>query len=195
VRRTLHETVDRNAEWVVGSDELDTVSLVLEKPSKRPGVEIHQVLGPVRRPKPPEQTAVQAAVIRSRQERHSPGPQRDPDATERRAHVWEMLDRLKGGNDIPSPVIPEIVEAPDRDVDAEPLASPRHRGARELEPMRLPAGVASRIEGEPGAGTELEQRSRRTDVATKDRELALKVRSVDRRVREIVAVADASVAA
>lgn len=192
---TLHEPVDRNEQRIVRTDELDAVPLLLEKASKRASVKVEKMLWPVRRPEPAKQTAIQTAVIRSRQECDTTRSQRSTDATERVAHVREVLDRLEGRDDIPALLVAQVVEAPDLGLDAELPAAPRHGRARELEPVGLPAGTSSRLEREAGSGTELEQRPRWRRVAAKDVELPPEIRAIDRGVREVVAVADASVAA
>jgi len=194
MRGTLDESVDRNEQRIVRSDELDAEPFLLEKSSKRTHVEVKKMLGPIRRPEPAQQTAIQTAVIRCRQKCHASRQQRATNATERVADVGDMLDRLESRDDIPALFIAQIFEATDVRLDAKLLTAPGHRRARELEPVGLPASVSCRREREARPGTELQQGPRWRRVAAKELELPSKIRAIQGGVREVVAVADPSVA-
>jgi hypothetical protein len=194
MRDTLHESMDRNEQRIVRTDELDAEPLLLEKSSKRPHVEVEKMLGPIRRPESAQQTTIQTAVIRCRQKRHASGQQRATNATERVADLREMLDRLESRDYIPALFVTQIVEAPDVHLDAKLLTAPGHRRARELESAGVPASVSCRRERESRPGTELQQGPGWRRVAAKDLELPSKIRAIHRGVCEVVAVADPSVA-
>ena len=194
MRGTLHKTMDRNEQRIVGADELDAEVLLLEKSSKRPHVEVEKMLGPIRRPEPAQQTTIQTAVIRCRQKCHASRHQRATNATERVADLRDMLDRLESRDDIPALFVAQIVEAPDVRLDAKLLTAPGHRRARELESVGLPASVSCRRERESRPRPELQQCPGWRRVAAKDLELPSKIRAIHRGVREVVAVADPSVA-
>lgn len=194
MRGTLHESMDRNEQRIVRTDELDAEVLLLEKSSKRPHVEVEKMLWPVRRPEPAQQTTIQTAVIRCRQKCHASRQQGATNATERVADVRQMLDRLEGRDDIPATFVPQIVEAPDVHLDAKLLTAPGHRRARELESAGPPASISCRRERESRPGTELQQGPGWSRVVAKDLELPSEIRAIHGGVREVVAVADPSVA-
>ncbi len=194
MRGTLHKSMDRNEQRIVRTDELDAEVLLLEKSSKRPHVEVEKMLGPIRRPEPAQQTTIPTAVIRCRQKRHASGHQRATNAAERVADLRDVLDRLEGRDHIPALFVTQIVKAPDIHLDAKLLPTPGHRRAGELESAGLPASVSCRRDRESRPGTELEQRTGWRRVAAKDLELPPKIGPIHRGVREVVAVADPSVA-
>ena len=157
--------------------ELDPESLFLEQPPESWLVEVHDVFGPVAQPESAHDPSADAAVIRRRQEHKAARMKRVADSTKRVSNVDKVLDRLERGHDIPAIPVVEVVEAAHGDVDARVLLSPRRRAAGQLHPAGLPALLARRRKRETRAGTELEERARRTRVAPEQRELALEIRS------------------
>src|SRR6266540_2538091 len=105
-----------------------------------------------------------------------------------------MLDRLERRDHIPALVVTQVVHSTDGDVHAGVLPCPSRRGAGQLESADVPARVAGRLQGETRPGAQLEQPSGWARIAPKEGELAPEVRTVDRRVGEVVAVSDAAIA-
>jgi hypothetical protein len=83
VRGALEQSVQRDDQRIVGADVLDVEPLLLEHPSQRALIEVHEVLGSVTEPESAKDPPAHASMVGSREVQQTARTQSLAHSTER----------------------------------------------------------------------------------------------------------------